>query len=173
MSAADLLQDLQARGVKLSRDGDILRVRGRKAALTPAIVAELMARKAELLAALGPDALTRQRWGLAPTEPIPLSHAPPRLNPEETRLVVAAIERQPVPVFDWILGQGQQADKYEADRNFSHRDADLAAALDLLCWQRERTLGGATRSERTADLLKQLAFEDAVSHNLTRKGNPT
>ena len=52
MSAPDLLSALLARGVTLWRDGGVLRHRAPRGAVTPELLAELKAHKAELLATL-------------------------------------------------------------------------------------------------------------------------
>ena len=87
MSAVALLADLHRRGVKVVAEGQSLRCRGPRGALTPGDLTELKARKAEILEALHSEplpidqleadwqaALGRARAGFAahsvtPTEP--------------------------------------------------------------------------------------------------------
>jgi tubulysin polyketide synthase-like protein len=55
MTTADLLSDLQARGIRLQANGDRLRVEAPTGVLTPKVRETLAARKAELLQLLAPD----------------------------------------------------------------------------------------------------------------------
>ena len=52
MTAADLLRELEGAGVRLQADGDKLRVRAPRGALTPVLRTALQARKVEIVAAL-------------------------------------------------------------------------------------------------------------------------
>lgn len=57
MSAATILEDLQRQGVRVWVEDGGLRYRGPKRALTPETLAELKARKAEVIALLQPEDL--------------------------------------------------------------------------------------------------------------------
>jgi amino acid adenylation domain-containing protein len=73
----EILAELAARGVRLWRDGDKLAYDAPKGALTPATIAELKARKPDILAALAPAAATLPRRD--PDRRPPLSFGQQRL----------------------------------------------------------------------------------------------
>ena len=85
MSAAALLEDLFGRGVKVWADGDELRCKGPKKALTPEVLAQLKAHKAEIIARL-----------VSPAPEAP-SARPPRVSP-------AAVERLLENPPYWLAG---------------------------------------------------------------------
>ncbi len=156
-----LLEKLNANGIRIAVAGGELKVTAPRDALTPELVAELKARKAEVLADL-------DRTNKTPPGPLPLAAKPDLLTQADVDLICRAIDPQPVPVFHWILADGEQADRYERERHFKPRDANMTAACDLLLWQHEHRLNVATRAERVAELLAILKFE---SKQQTTKGN--
>jgi amino acid adenylation domain-containing protein len=79
MTTLEFLEQLQRLGVKLWVEGERLRYRGSKEALTPALLAELAARKADLLALLRAAAPSAHIPRAALDGPQPLSFAQQRL----------------------------------------------------------------------------------------------
>ena len=72
MSAQDLLTDLQSRGVQISAEGDRLRIRAPKGAITPELGERLEQNKPEIISALMPsrpelDAICRRAVSDFPT----------------------------------------------------------------------------------------------------------
>jgi len=158
LTAASLLEELDRRNVRLSVDGDRLRYKAPRGSLTPKLKEEVRLLKPEVIQALHADVIARQRWGLAPTLDIPLASGPPLLDKEQRALLVAKIQRQSSQeVLAWILSDGGQADKYETARKWPSGDCDMAAVVDVLLWQNQRTLKSEARAEALQELMSLLA----------------
>lgn len=134
-----ILMELDQAGVRVEVDGDNLRLRGTPGAVQS--VADMVReRKGEIM-----EVLSR------PPADLPLVNEPDVLTDEQVDRLVELMDHEGVRGLSWVLGSGGQADQYEADRAFSPRDADLAAALDWLLWRRRPA--GATRRDQVVALL--------------------
>jgi hypothetical protein len=143
-----LLHELQGAGVDVYLEGEKVKLRGNRAALTPELLARVKVHKAELLAAL-----------TMPPSDLPLVHEPDVLTPEQVDAVCRLMDRAGRAAFLWVLGDGGRADAYEHEQGFSHREADLAAALDYLLHAHKPD--GESRGERTSKLLEDAGTRDS------------
>ena len=165
MTAEALLEELDRRHVQLTPSNGMLRYRAPKGALTRELIDSIVAQKTEILRVLerpsSKGILDLQRWGWASPTEVPLAESRPIVTDYERRLVSEAISRQKnIPgcegVVRWIVGDGRQADRYEAEKGWPQADCLTAACIDVLLWQREDFLSGETHEERVDALLDRL-----------------
>ena len=161
-----LIRQLRERQVVLFPCGDKIRWRAPKGAITLELKSEIRKHKDELLAQARSSLCVRHRWGSSPPRPLSLAVHPPQLSEKDRDLVRGAINRQPIAVFHWILGndhQQGQADRYGAEKHWPWSECNMAAAVDCLLWQREWQLKDLTRPQALQALLQELAdTEDEV-----------
>ena len=178
MKVEVLLTDLKARGVDITPSNGRLCLRAKRGVLNQPLVETIRAHKAEILAELGEmsrepthaskrsDVPAKRRWGLPPAGSVPLTDLRPILTESDRKLVTDAIARQSrirgcEGVVRWILGDGGQADRYNADRCWPTEDCVMAATIDLLLLQNDEILRGETREERVEALLDRLDMLEA------------
>jgi hypothetical protein len=116
-----LLHELQGAGVEVYLAGEKVKLRGSRTTLTPELLDRVKEHKAELLAAL-----------TGPPSDMPLVTEPDVLDTAQVEAVCRLMDKAGAVAFKWVLGAGGRADQYEEELAFSHRDADLTAAVDYL-----------------------------------------
>ena len=151
--AAGVLQLAARKGVtlRLGDDGKVLATP--KAALDDKLRACITANRAALVAALERQrALARNRFGQAPpTGPdLGLQPAPEELTGTEWHALCDYVRRQGDPVRQWAF---ERSWRYHlANPNWAPLTGEGLAALDLLLWQREGMLKGASRPDQAREL---------------------
>jgi hypothetical protein len=140
MSAA-LIHELQGAGVEVYLEGEKVKLRGNRTALTPELLARVKEHKAQLLAVLA-----------MPPSDMPMQTEPDVLTEAQVDAICRLMEKAGRNAFLWVLGEGGRADQYEEERSFSHRDADLTAAVDYLLHVHKPD--GVSRAERVTKLLE-------------------
>jgi hypothetical protein len=116
-----LLHELQGAGVEVYLAGEKVKLRGSRTALTPELLARVKEHKAQLLAVLA-----------GPPSDMPMQTEPDVLTEAQVDAICRLMEKAGRNAFLWVLGEGGRADRYEEGLAFSHRAADLTAAVDYL-----------------------------------------
>lgn len=108
-------------------------IRGRRP--SPALLEQLKEQKAEIQKWLErTQEQPRGRWGEVPPKNLHYRTVEPERSAEDFRRFTAWALRQPDAVRQWC--QARAVAYYERTTQWSHCSYDLAAALDLLKWQR-------------------------------------
>lgn len=144
-------------------EGQKVKLRGRSSVLTPDVIARVKAHRAELLATLAgppvePDNMPRHNISTTLSD-LPLVDTPDALTEAQVDAVCRLMDKAGRNAFLWVLGEGGRADTYEHERGFSHRDADLTAAVDYLLHVHKPD--GGNRAEQIKNL-----------EAITRQGKP-
>lgn len=121
---------LRAAGVSYTLEDGRLKYKARAERLTPEVLETLHKAKGYLETCQDGD----RSWGNVPPDDIPPRKGLPRITFEQEELVFAHIERQPDQVLHWALRRSNVYE--ELHPGIELRRAHLAAALDVLRWQR-------------------------------------
>ena len=145
MTVDGLIETARARGYRLSVRGGRLVVNS-SGTRDSTILAELRARKAELLASLArhppggevsEESERSQRLGEVPTKDLALAAEPPVVAEDQVRGLLDHVQSQdddpPGPVMDWLMAR---AIRYsEVHPSWTALQQEVAAANDLVAWQ--------------------------------------
>ena len=150
-------EQLRAAGVQYWFEGERFKYRGKAEKLTPKIMGCLAKAKGHLAGCLSGE----RAWGNVPPDDMPPRKGLPPLTPEQEELIIAHIERQPEHVLRWALDRSAI---YEANKpDMELRRAHLAAALDVIQWQRPDL-------PTAAEIVAELEGIESAHNFFTRRG---
>ena len=120
----NIIHEIEQAGVRVVVEGDRVRLKGPRDAVTDTLIEKVRQHKSEIMQAL------------TPSVDAPLRETPVRLTDEQVERLIELMDGEPLRAFGWVLGANGRADHYEDDRAFSPRDADITGAVDWLLLRR-------------------------------------
>jgi hypothetical protein len=152
---AQLIDELHLAGAMFAQEGGELRLRGAK--ISEALKSELREQRDAVVAEWHRRQDCRlDRYAEVPTGDVPLFGQNANLSHKQGMIVVHYAFRQPRPVHAWVMGRTGEYHKLGLPLG----QDEVAACLDLLCWQRNAATAAAVEwlagIEECADDLKRI-----------------